>query len=466
MYLDSDGLAKFLQESKHKPTDGGPRVRFKAEIGFLNEKVPLAFNRKPVYVCFVAERSDGHLIDFRRLSAKSIGDGHDVLLSAELLDPTQGIMCTVACDDLCGTSRHAELTPKLPASLFPPPPAVSLEAPYAPQEVTVKPSYQRLKTNGDFRRASELIDLEEELCDDELDDSDLVAAADAIEFQPLEVFEAATHVIARDSTYQERKLSRKTEEEYEPKRLQNGKWACNHKCKDKTVCKHMCCREGVDKPPKPPKLPTLSGKNQKAEKDSPRVFRGSQLPLKFRAPQPFASSEKPMISDHFDGEEVQVVDLSNTDIEDDLQSLARQNESIKKQSHLKTKISHPAESLFLSSGRLQHDLENAGADGNADWRLTNNEDILGDEEPRSQRIFAHPDAVCSPTQEQMGSISRPTHDPGVFDLEEEMMSIKCLNQSSTEAQCLNEDTSPDTSMGLLHSDRHDRCRASVTVFLD
>jgi ATP-dependent DNA helicase HFM1/MER3 len=52
-----------------------------------------------------------------------------------------------------------------------------------------------------------------------------------------------------------------------PEKLENGRWACNHKCKDKSTCvpqsfkpslnptnycrcKHLCCREGLDNPPK------------------------------------------------------------------------------------------------------------------------------------------------------------------------------------------------------------------------
>ncbi|PCH37704.1 nucleoside triphosphate hydrolase protein [Wolfiporia cocos MD-104 SS10] len=39
-----------------------------------------------------------------------------------------------------------------------------------------------------------------------------------------------------------------------PKRLSNGKFEynialCNHTCKEKTKCKHSCCRDGLDKPP-------------------------------------------------------------------------------------------------------------------------------------------------------------------------------------------------------------------------
>lgn len=40
------------------------------------------------------------------------------------------------------------------------------------------------------------------------------------------------------------------EEEQEPRQLENGKWACNHPCKNKLTCKHFCCKEGMDKPPK------------------------------------------------------------------------------------------------------------------------------------------------------------------------------------------------------------------------
>jgi hypothetical protein len=43
---------------------------------------------------------------------------------------------------------------------------------------------------------------------------------------------------------------------HEPRQLVNGKWACNHNCKDKSSCKHLCCREGLDKKPKPSKART------------------------------------------------------------------------------------------------------------------------------------------------------------------------------------------------------------------
>lgn len=52
---------------KHVKPGQPPQVKIRAELGFLNEKPPAYFHRKAVHVCFLAERSDGHLIDFRRV---------------------------------------------------------------------------------------------------------------------------------------------------------------------------------------------------------------------------------------------------------------------------------------------------------------------------------------------------------------------------------------------------------------
>lgn len=49
-------------------TRGGPAsIKIKAECGFINNTVPMFFNRRPIYVCVLTERSDGFLVDFRRI---------------------------------------------------------------------------------------------------------------------------------------------------------------------------------------------------------------------------------------------------------------------------------------------------------------------------------------------------------------------------------------------------------------
>ncbi|KAL8888722.1 MAG: hypothetical protein Q9215_003906 [Flavoplaca cf. flavocitrina] len=94
------------------------KIKFKAEVGFMNIKPPDYFNRKAVHVCFLAERSDGHLIDFRRFSGTKLGGGHDILLSTDLMSHTQYVSCYIMCDEIAGTMRYAELRPGLPASAF------------------------------------------------------------------------------------------------------------------------------------------------------------------------------------------------------------------------------------------------------------------------------------------------------------------------------------------------------------
>lgn len=42
-------------------------VKVKAEIGFLNEDPPLLFQKKPVYICMLADTSDGKKVYFARI---------------------------------------------------------------------------------------------------------------------------------------------------------------------------------------------------------------------------------------------------------------------------------------------------------------------------------------------------------------------------------------------------------------
>lgn len=42
-------------------------VNVKAEVGFVNEKLPVVFQKRTVYVVFLAETSDGQKVEFRRI---------------------------------------------------------------------------------------------------------------------------------------------------------------------------------------------------------------------------------------------------------------------------------------------------------------------------------------------------------------------------------------------------------------
>ncbi|KAI2085623.1 ATP-dependent DNA helicase MER3 [Ophidiomyces ophidiicola] len=222
-----------------------PIVKFKADIGFINEKPPTFFHRKPVFVCFLAETSDGRIIDFRRISANKLQCGHEIALSAELLSFHQYITCYIMCDEIAGTLRQAELKPKLPESLFP-----RIKDDVLDSVVSTEISAVPLKV--DKERAPKDLD---EFSDECFDDHDFIAAVESLDI-PTEKKQQGSFLVAADPDKRARvqgtEISSRSNSEA-PLPLSNGKWECNHRCKDKAQCKHLCCREGIDRPPKGPK---------------------------------------------------------------------------------------------------------------------------------------------------------------------------------------------------------------------
>ncbi|KAI9811215.1 MAG: Sec63 [Pycnora praestabilis] len=246
------------------------RIKAKAEIAFLNDKIPTIFNRRPIYVCFLAEVSSGHLIEFRRMSARKLSNFYEILFSADLTTHGQYVTCYVMCDDIAGTTRYAELTPDIPASLFPPP-IPRVREPVGGPTVMKKDSNvtnmntARRRSSWAIQSARGLLDhSEDEFGDDGLDDLDLSAAADQMDFKHIDDIDHSSQIETTENTFANRYiqtlghtatqgLANSAKDQWEPKQLGSGKWSCNHKCKDKTMCKHLCCRKGIDKPPKAPK---------------------------------------------------------------------------------------------------------------------------------------------------------------------------------------------------------------------
>ncbi|KAK5132736.1 hypothetical protein LTR08_008702 [Meristemomyces frigidus] len=260
-------------------------VKVKAEIGFLNEKVPEVFNRRPVYVCLLAETSDGNKIHFARISAKKLNKGQDVLFTANLASTSQSIRAYIMCDEIAGTARHAMLKPDIPAGAFPPPKTAEQinqqQATHAPNIAKRRASTTRARTNADD---------DDEFGDAGLDDADLTLA-EAGGFADIDNFDDDGHAVGKPKSKKQKTIHpTETFEDWEPRQLDNGKWACNHACKKKTECKHLCCREGLDKRPKPPKA--KEPKKEDAEpKSDPRQTQLSTFQAKKpNLPPPAASS--------------------------------------------------------------------------------------------------------------------------------------------------------------------------------
>ncbi|KAL8776306.1 MAG: hypothetical protein Q9194_003238 [Teloschistes cf. exilis] len=278
------------------------QIKIRAELGFMNTKPPIFFQRKAIHICFLAERSDGHLIDFRRMSAKKLGNGQDILLSAEILQHSQYVTCYVMCDEIAGTMRYAELKHDLAPSMF------------SSQLSLVSQNQSRLLSlRGKVSMPNSSIaspstaEGDERLYEDGIGDEDMFEAASNLEFNTIEALEMRFKPGIARRTEDPHKKNMQIEEEdnkWTPTQLRNGKWDCNHKCKDKTSCKHLCCHEGVDKPPKPPKKSAnastkedTSFKSQSKSATKQSSLSGAKQDGKFNVPRAAKS--------------VETVDLSN-----------------------------------------------------------------------------------------------------------------------------------------------------------
>ncbi|PKX95012.1 putative DEAD/DEAH box DNA helicase (Mer3) [Aspergillus novofumigatus IBT 16806] len=240
------------------------RIRFKAEIAFMNEKTPTFFQRRPVYVCFLAETSDGHLIDFRRISANKLRQSQEIPLDAELKSPGLHITCYAMCDEIAGTLMSAELKPELPNVFFPSRPRESqaVESMQGPRMSVPSRDADDTPINANDRRADDSI---------ENDDNDDWLFDDLMETDEASSWAAVNQSTGTPRSRIEEKGSKEcnsvnptTENEKEPSRLVNGRYACNHRCRDKTTCKHLCCREGLEKPHKAARKQSANGNPQKS----------------------------------------------------------------------------------------------------------------------------------------------------------------------------------------------------------
>ncbi|PYI11603.1 DEAD/DEAH box DNA helicase [Aspergillus sclerotiicarbonarius CBS 121057] len=231
------------------------KIQMKAEVAFMNQKCPTYFQRCPVYICFLAETSDGRLLDFRRISASKMSNGQEILLGAELKSADQVVTCYAMCDDIAGTMRSAQLKPDIPASLFP----SQLDSQSDSVSTRPKPNISRRRSNDTSQsKCTTNLNINPWDSDDLLFDDFLEREAEnwsCVNKLPESSDNKARNKSKIESKDPER-VGKATEAE-EPTRLENGRWACNHRCKDKTMCKHLCCRDGLEKPPKANKKRTF-----------------------------------------------------------------------------------------------------------------------------------------------------------------------------------------------------------------
>ncbi|KAH7093390.1 nucleotide-sugar transporter-domain-containing protein [Paraphoma chrysanthemicola] len=234
----------------------GVKIQVRADIGFINEKPPQRFAGKLVYVCLLAETSDGRKIHFARISGTKLGSGQNLVFPALLTRANQAINCYVMCDSVAGSLRGATVKPQIAPSMFPAPKYPEIDPPQQSntsrrRAEPAKPMRKRSTTSEDFG-------------DDGIDDDALVTASFGdLDFEHIENFANPTDAVVGKNTAKNKlgqlksqpmstqvEMNEVNDAADEPVQLANGKWACNHQCKNKHGCKHFCCKEGMDKPPK------------------------------------------------------------------------------------------------------------------------------------------------------------------------------------------------------------------------
>jgi ATP-dependent DNA helicase HFM1/MER3 len=227
-----------------------------AQIGFLNNTAPLVYNRRSIYVCFLAETSEGDLVDFRRCSAKNLQRGEEFFLAVQITKPTSHLKCYVMCDEVAGTCKYAELhLVDIPESMY-----------ARQQDVhgTDNGVLSEDDNNGQPSRPQ----------DDDFDDGG-IADQDLLSVEAtgskIEVIEDIDEILKTRADKKHHKTSKplgsivvQAKHEVdddtdvsnyrEPVRLPNGRWTCQHDCVERNKdCKHKCCKEGAAKPKRRPK---------------------------------------------------------------------------------------------------------------------------------------------------------------------------------------------------------------------
>ncbi|KAF7909318.1 uncharacterized protein EAF01_003036 [Botrytis porri] len=383
-----------------------PKVKVNALLGYANAKVPKWSGRIPS-VTFIAETSSGTLVYFWRMSIKKLSNGgskHE--FTVELSSPDDEIKCWLACDEIVGTLKSCVLQHHVPASEFPP-----------PKVIVERPSKKKSKLE-DMGTSDEF--------DDGIDDDTMLAVAKQVEGGRRVSSDYGSDAFVDIDTVGlgNSKESRKVKEdivEPEPVKMENGKWACNHHCRDGNplkngqLCKHRCCREGLDKPRKVARKKSSTGI---AERQGPKIddkIKGTESKSNMSttqasgSKQPSKSAKKPKLmaslGPSLDQDIVEVIDLSKTlppvtypnVAPRDYRILQNSHTSIQKDTSVRLPKGQPK--FSYASGQMPN-LSFMDADGSKDEQKHESEHLDSDEYE-----FPSPSALLSSEKQASKGVS-------------------------------------------------------------
>ncbi|KAL6452393.1 HFM1 ATP-dependent DNA helicase MER3 [Candida maltosa Xu316] len=191
-------------------------------IDVPNAQASSVWKNRPVYIHLITDTSTGELIDFRRIPVtkfKSSGaKSFQVNFSVKNLDQT--IRCHAYADSIASVKTNTSVSLRTHLS---------------------KDTIDKFIQNID--------DFEFTVSDDDIkppknepiDDGKVVVQVE--NNVQIEIIELDSDT--ENSNQPMKNINAEHQVEKERKILPNGNYACNHFCKDKQNCRHLCCREGL-----------------------------------------------------------------------------------------------------------------------------------------------------------------------------------------------------------------------------
>ncbi|KAH6918431.1 Sec63 Brl domain-containing protein [Coprinopsis sp. MPI-PUGE-AT-0042] len=203
--------------------------------------------------------SDMDFVDFRRIQTKSLKGGKSFTITVPFKKPSQSATVIISSEIYAGTASQATYKPAVKPGQFPirnTKPCTALELDLA-----------GLEEDPDFWNMT--VDSTSDDSKDELRDTTAVSKS------------RGSMVVLEPPPLSAPAFS-------QPVLLPNGAYECNHPCKDKTACRHYCCKHGLEKPPPPPKSAkgkeNIPGRGQK--QDEPKSTSKVQRLHKSAPPKP------------------------------------------------------------------------------------------------------------------------------------------------------------------------------------
>ncbi|CAE6451269.1 unnamed protein product [Rhizoctonia solani] len=176
-----------------------------------DNRAPKGFDARVTSILTIT--SDNQFIDFRRINTRRLLESVDFSITAPLTRPSQEVVVIVSSDKFAGITERYDFKPTLPASTYP--------------TLNTRPP-----------RPTEVEDIGEDV---------------VLDLTHSDTPEEPTFKLTTKAKEKSAALTSRTTARFTKTRLPNGNYACHHKCKDKTTCRHICCREGLPKPPPSPK---------------------------------------------------------------------------------------------------------------------------------------------------------------------------------------------------------------------